>query len=393
MYLPFYSGRIPRSGKIWIVEILSNHSAATLAKPAKPIPETYQRIVLINPTRYLGNLLIAGGLIQDFYTYCHSRNIRFLLVVDAAYRELLKDSLPAECLLFYPRQLIKSAGFLTKIPAYLGCLNRIRKFSADIAFNIEEDSVSHRLTQLSGAGFKLGSNLKRNKHGYDHVMDINYQNRPPEQKHRWYGFAEIFTRLGLPATRPAYLKLGIDRVSEALRMKLTQLGLEPETPFVIIHASAAKDYKKWPAVYFAQLVVLLKAQGFKSVLIGAGAADQEANHAIVQILKHQHPEPVALDLCNQLSLSELAALLTSASAMVGNDSGPFHLASALGLPGCVIFGPTDVALWRPLGEHSIVLKSSESCATECTKSGCVFENRCLKSITPAMVMEKLSPLL
>tara|TARA_R110000772_G_scaffold164320_5_gene275726 strand:- start:2937 stop:4076 length:1140 start_codon:yes stop_codon:yes gene_type:complete len=374
----------------WIVEILSKHSASY---PARPIPGNYHRIVLINPTRYLGNLLIAGGLIQDFYQYCRARDIRFLLVVDAAYRELLKDSLPAECLLFYPRKLIKEAGFITKLSAYLSCVRSIRRFSADLAFNIEEDSVSHRLTQLSGAGFKLGSNLKRNKHGYDHVLDINYLNRDAKHKHRWHGFSEIFSRLGLPETKPAYLKLALDHISPELNTRLGKLGLDISKPFIIIHASAAKDYKKWPTRYFAELIYLLHNQGYNTALIGAGKADQEANAGILQALKSTYKDIDAIDLCNQLSLSELAVLFTQASAMVGNDSGPFHLASALQLPGCVIFGPTEVALWKPLSDVSVVLKSNEQCAEECTKSGCIFENRCLVAIKPSMVLEKLLPLL
>ena len=131
--------------------------------PSRKIPADYRRIVLLNPTRYLGNLLIAGGLIQDFYHYCREREIEFLLVIDAAYRDLLQGSLPDKVLLFYPRKLIRQGSSWQKLTAYLGCLFAIRRFKADIAFNIEEDSVSHRLTQLSGASFRIGSNVQRHK--------------------------------------------------------------------------------------------------------------------------------------------------------------------------------------------------------------------------------------
>lgn len=366
----------------------------TLTKvPAKAIPTNYQRIVLLNPTRYLGNLMIAGGLIQLFLQYCQKNNIRFLFVVDAAYQELLQDSFPAETLLFYPRNQIRQSTFFNKASAYLKCLFAIRKFKADIAFNIEEDSVSHRLTQLSGARFKLGSNIQRNRHGYDHVLDINYAKRGPAQKHRWYGFAEVFDRLGLHTTQSSYLKLNINGLSVSLKEKFAKLGVDLQAPLIIIHASAAKDYKKWPASYFAKLISLLSEQGYKIILIGAGNADQTANDSIIENLKNFPDTISCVDLCNQLSLFELASLLTHVKAMVGNDSGPFHLAAALGVKGCVIFGPTDVELWRPLAKDTIVLKSDESCAPACTKVGCIYENRCLKSITPKQVMESLQTLL
>jgi ADP-heptose:LPS heptosyltransferase len=365
--------------------------------PASNIPTDYRRIVLLNPTRYLGNLMIAGGIIQQFLQYCQKNNIYFLLVIDAAYQELLQDSFPAEALLFYPRRQIKQASFLKKISAYLNCLFTIRRFNADIAFNIEEDSVSHRLTQLSGAKFKLGSNLARNKYGYDHVLDINYSKREPAHKHRWYGFSEIFNKLGLQTSQPAYLSLTVKKISGPLQKKFERFGVDLEAPLIAIHASAAKDYKKWPVENFTNLISLLNEQGFKIVLIGAGHADQQTNNNILEHLKNNYSDTnhdlSCIDLCNQLSLFELASLFTKVKAMVGNDSGPFHLAAALGVKGCVIFGPTDVALWRPLSEGSIVLKSDQACAPECTKTGCIYNNRCLKSIKPLQVLEKLQSLL
>ncbi len=365
--------------------------------PAPNIPTDYQRIVLLNPTRYLGNLMIAGGIIQQFLQYCQKNNIHFLLVVDAAYQELLQDSFPAETLLFYPRWQIKQASFFKKISAYLNCLSAIRRFNADVAFNIEEDSVSHRLTQLSGAKFKLGSNLARNKYGYDYVLDINYLKREPAHKHRWYGFAEVFNNLGLQTSQPAYLNLTVKKISVPLRKKFKHLGVDLETPLIALHASAAKDYKKWPVENFTELISLLNERGFNTLLIGAGHADKQANNNILEHLKNNYsdisPDISCIDLCDQLSLFELASLLTRVTAMVGNDSGPFHMAAALGVKGCVIFGPTDVALWRPLSENTIVLKSDQVCAPECTKTGCIYNNRCLKSIKPLHVLEKLQSLL
>ncbi len=341
--------------------------------------------------------MIAGGIIQQFLQHCQNNNIHFLLVVDEAYQELLQDSFPQQTLLFYPRKKIKQASFFKKISIYLSCLFAIRRFHADLAFNIEEDSVSHRLTQLSGAKFKLGSNLARNKYGYDHVLDINYAKREASKKHRWYGFAEVFSFIGMPVSQPSYLRITVNANSKTLIDKLERFGLDLKSPLIVIHASAAKDYKKWPAEYFAELISSLNDQGYQAVLIGAGSADQQANSKIIDFIntnyRHHKPDISCVDLCNQLSLFELAYLLSRVQGMVGNDSGPFHLAAAMGVKGCVIFGPTDVELWKPLSEDCIVLKSDQACAPECTKTGCIFNNRCLKSIKPSQVLVKLERLI
>ncbi len=201
----------------------------------------------------------------------------------------------------------------------------------------------------------------------------------------------------MPVSQPSYLQITVKDISASLLDKFKRFGLDLQIPLIAIHASAAKDYKKWPTGYYAELISILNERGYQPVLIGAGSADQQANHKILDVLKDNycdhHNAINCIDLCNQLSLFELASLLIQVKAMIGNDSGPFHLAAALGIKGCVIFGPTDVELWRPLSQDSFVLKGNQTCAPECTKIGCIYDNRCLKSIKPSQVMENIESLL
>jgi ADP-heptose:LPS heptosyltransferase len=358
--------------------------------PASFLPQHCQRILLVNPTRYLGNLLIAGGLIQDFAAWCKDRNISFKLVVDAAYAELLAPVLPPDSLIPYPRREIKQAGGWSKLLAYLRCLRQIRRFKADVAFNIEEDSVSHRLTLWSGAAFKLGCSTTRHGRGYDQVVPVNYAARPLDQQHRWYSFQQVFAALGLPPSQPGYLRLPAAPLAAGLQIRLAALGIDFSKQQVVLHAGAAKDYKKWPSRYFAELCKALRRADRQVVFIGAGKDADEVAAVLAQVLQ---PAAGIVNLCNQLSLAELAQYFLKVSAIVGNDSGPFHLAAAQGVAGLVIFGPTSVALWGPLSAKTSVLKSAELCSPQCTKQGCVHQHRCLTSITPQQVLEQLAPLL
>jgi ADP-heptose:LPS heptosyltransferase len=359
------------------------------------LPPNPKRIILLNPTRYLGNLLIAGKLMQEFAAHCAQHGITFKVAVDEAFRELLEPALPADSLILYPRRAIHKAALLSKVITYWRCLRQIRAFNADIAFNIEEDSVSHRLTQLSGARFKVGCSTQRHGRGYHYVVPINFAARPAGQQHRWYSFQEVFAALGLPATQPAYLQLLKQPLADALRLRLQQLGVDFSKQQVILHAGATKDYKKWPTRYFAELCVGLSQPNRQVVFIGAGA-DQHEIAQVLQLLPA--PQRLALgtnilNLCNQLSLAELASYFTVASAIVGNDSGPFHLAAAQGVPGVVIFGPTRVDLWGPLSERTSVIKGEEVCSPDCTRRQCLHQHRCLTSITPEAVLTRLQPLL
>jgi ADP-heptose:LPS heptosyltransferase len=97
----------------------------------------------------------------------------------------------------------------------------------------------------------------------------------------------------------------------------------------------------WPG--FGDLLARLRAEGH-AVIVSAGPADAPA-------------APDALDAvwAADLPLERLAALIARAGAFVGNDSGPTHLAAALGRPTVALFGPTDPAVWAPLGPGVRVL--------------------------------------
>ena len=334
-------------------------------------------------------MLLAGGLIQDYAAQCQSRGQEFRIVVDDAFRDLLEGTLPAHCFIWYPRAAIKRAGSAwTKLSLYWGALSQMRKFSADLAFNIEEDSTTHHLTRLSGAAFKLGCSTARHKRGYDHVLPIDYHSRPEQRWHRWYSFQEVFAALGLPESEPGYLRFPNAAMTQALRAKLQSLGLELSGRFVVIHPGAAKDYKQWPLQYFAKVVEQLLLRGNQVVLIGAGV-DAANAQAIVKLLPADAPVDGVINATNQLTLAELVQLFRHAHAVVGNDSGPFHLAAAAGATGVVIFGPTDVRLWAPLSAKTVVMKSREACSPECTKTGCIHQQRCLWATTPEAVLARL----
>jgi ADP-heptose:LPS heptosyltransferase len=358
----------------------------SLSIPA--LPANPSRIILVNPTKYLGNLLIAGNLVQQFAEHCSRNNIEFRIVIDESFRELLKGALADELLIFYPRKKIADAGPAQKLQLYLKCLRQIRHFRADIAFNVEDDSVAHRLTQLSAATYRLGCSPARHKFGYHYAMPVNFASRPEGEEHRWYSFQEIFTALGMPESQPRYLKLYPAPLSAALKQKLEGLGVDFSRKIIAIHAGATKAYKKWPNEHFAAMTSALMEQNQQVVFIGAGH-DHIETASVLAMIAPSTRGSFPIDLCNQMSLAELAAFFTHIVAFVGNDSGPSHLAAAMGVPGFVIFGPTDVSIWGPLSSSTEVVKGSEPCALECSRKLCLHNHRCLRSIQPQLIAQKL----
>lgn len=367
-------------------------------------PANPQRIALVNPTKFLGNLLLAGHLIQTFCQYCQQHNIQVLIVLDETFAGLFADAFAGATLVFYPRQTLNGKNRIAALRGWLRCLKSIRAFRADIAFTIEEDSVCHRLTHLSGARYKVSSTVHRYHYGFDEVLDIARSGRASGESSIWFSFCEVFQRLGFPvATLPRYVELTPPLPSPEW---LASLGLDARgapddnaRPLAVIHAGASKSYKRWPLEHFVTLARLLLQRGYQLALIGAGEPDAQANQTIVRQLGNSAFLPGedsstargadCVDLCNRLSLAALASLLTQTNVMVGNDSGPSHLASALGVRGAVIFGPTDVDIWQPLSAHTRVLHNKAACRPDCTRHRCQSNYLCLQSIGPAQVMAAL----
>ncbi len=107
--------------------------------------------------------------------------------------------------------------------------------------------------------------------------------------------------------------------------------------------SSTAPYKRWPAQNYASLAQILRGKGLPCVVIGT-EADAEA----VESIKTAVPD--VTDLCGQTSLFELAGVLLRAAVVVGNDTGPMHMAAALCAPTVALFSGRSSATWsRPPG--------------------------------------------
>jgi len=352
------------------------------------LPGDPQRILLVDPTRYLGNLLLAGALLQQYAAHCAAHKRDLLLVLDESFAELCASAFPGLRVLYYPRHELARTGALDRLSLYWRFLKEIRRFRADLAFNLEEDTVSTRLVQLSGARFRLGCSPLRQNFGFEHVLPIDYAVRVPGRRHRWYSFQEVFAALGLPELLPSYMNLHINQLDNGFFQKLERLGVDFSRPVVAVHPGATKPYKQWPEFAFIELCNLLIKNNIQPVILGAGSAEAVRCASIVEgIGGSTSTRPV--NLCNHLSLRELAGFFMVCAGSVGNDSGPSHLAAAQGLPGVVIFGPSDAEIWGPLGTASRVLQRRDLCAPGCSRRACLADYSCLRGISPTSVVESL----
>ena len=151
----------------------------------------------------------------------------------------------------------------------------------------------------------------------------------------------------------------------AARDLLTAHGLGPDTPFVAINPLTTWSTKHWQATKFAQLADRLLAAGMVVVFTG-GPGDEPGVAAIQGLMQAK-----AVNLAGRTSLKSLAALYAKARVVVSTDTGPMHVAAAVGTPVVALFGPT--APWRtgPYGEGHRIIRLGLPCSP-CLKKQCQY---------------------
>src|SRR5262249_15560340 len=115
-------------------------------------------------------------------------------------------------------------------------------------------------------------------------------------------------------------------------------------PRVCLHLGARISVRRWPVDHFAELIARIRSRFTIHLTL---VPDLDGYGTELRSLA----DSVALDL----SLQQLTALLASSDALVCNDSGPGHVAAALGVPVIALFGPTDPQRYRPWGSRNHVV--------------------------------------
>jgi heptosyltransferase-1 len=144
------------------------------------------------------------------------------------------------------------------------------------------------------------------------------------------------------------------------------------------------ETKEWRREAFAEVARHFMPKGFAVTLVGSererGLCDDVAKLA-----------PGAINLAGETTLSELAALISRATICLTNDSGPMHLAVALGRPVVSIFGPTDPVWAGPYRRDGAVLRADLPCSPCYLRElrRCRYGHACMRDVTAAAVIERI----
>ena len=165
-------------------------------------------------------------------------------------------------------------------------------------------------------------------------------------------------------------------------------GVNEDRPTVALcPGSINSRAKRWPRERYAALADRLIDELGAEVLLLGSSAEAEVSREVSRQMRNN---PV--ELTGQTDLAELVGILSVIDLLVTNDTGPAHIASALGRPTLVIFGPTNPLTTRPFSPFGEILREPPDCAP-CMLRDCPIDHRCMTAITPAAVFERALALL
>lgn len=180
-----------------------------------------------------------------------------------------------------------------------------------------------------------------------------------------------------PAPQP-FMPLHAEAVHRVEAL-LSEASIQPAQRLVAIHPSASCISKRWMPERFARVADrLIGEQGVRICLV-AGEADARYANQVAALMEHP-----SLNVAGRLSVGELAALLQRCRLLISNDSGPVHVAAAVGTPVVDIFGRNQRGLspqrWGPLGAGHVILHKEVGCVT-CLAHNCDIGFLCLTSLS------------
>jgi len=168
---------------------------------------------------------------------------------------------------------------------------------------------------------------------------------------------------------------------------LRSAGIDPARPWILLHPGASAASRRYPADHWAQVIALLSAATEVPLVLAGGVADVELVDEIRRRAGVSLPT-----LAGRLGLGELGAALRMATLAVTNNSGPAHIAAALGTPLVELYALTNPQ-HTPWGTRSRVLFHDVACRF-CFKSTCpVGHHGCLAGVAPQRVVEAVLDLL
>ncbi|MBI4982587.1 MAG: lipopolysaccharide heptosyltransferase II [Candidatus Omnitrophica bacterium] len=356
-----------------------NRSSVMFGVNTLQAAQIYKRILIVRTDR-IGDVLLSTPVIKAIRAAYP--NAYIAMMVSPYAREIVEGNPDLDEVIIYDKD-IKHKSWKNSIKFS----QRLRKIMFDLALILHPTSRVHLLVFFARIHKRVGYDRKL---GFLLTDRITHVKQFGERHESDYAL-DLVRYLGIQANDKS-LFMPIKPESERwVNEVFNQMGIKDNEKLLAIHSAASCPSKIWPVKRFAELAdKMIEKYGFK-VLVVAGAKDASLARGVIKLMKNQ-----VIDLAGKTSVSQLASVLKRCQLFVSNDSGPVHIASAVGTPVISIFGRNQKGLspvrWGPVGAKDQFLHKEVGCI-ECLAHNCKKEFACLKAITVEDVLSVVDAVL
>lgn len=353
------------------------------------------RRILVVRRRYVGDLVLLEPFLHNLREAWPSA--RVVVVVDDGYHQVLRTCAWVDEIVELPVR----GPVWHRMGLWWRLLRRIFCERFDLAFDLARNERSASVIALSGAGRRVSHEITddasvRRRRWSDRFRrrmvstDFVRMDRAEQVTQHVVDFNNrLLHHVGIPVPhRVPHLPVDAgDR--ERARDLLEGRGTDRRVAF--LHPGGRGDAKQWPPERFAAIADLLSGELGFDVVLAAGPGEID----LVDEIAARRRTTGGLVIRTRQPLGVVYGLLAESALFVGNDSGPAHMAAAVGTPTFTLFGATRVAMWRTLGPLDAFVQPDLPCGAACLRPDVCAPGRakyCVQRVTVDEVSHQLRAL-
>lgn len=262
-------------------------------------------------------------------------------------------------------------------PAFLRVLRAVRAQRTDLTLDLQRHLKSGIISRASGAPVRLGFHRRNSREG-NWLFNTH---AVPAMSHFSSKLKQILAFADWLEIEETPVTFGL-QLSDAEVQRIDALLADVRPPFVAAFVGSSCESRLWFPDRTAAVAAALAAQGIGTVLVG-GSGDVAFANAVAQAA----PVPL-LNLAGRTTLRDLIGIFQRSRAAFGPDSGPMHIAAAVGTPVVSLWGATSAARSAPWGSEAGVIAGEAPCSP-CYLKRCPIGRQCMQHIGVDAVLERI----
>ena len=228
---------------------------------------------------------------------------------------------------------------------------RLRAARFDVALDLQGLVKSGVVTAATGAPVRIGFAAGFRRERLNGLFTNRHVTPPPSARHVVDQYLALLAPLGVAPRRVTFRLPRRNAADSRVEEFFAESGLKPHGRVVVLNPGAGKPAKRWPVERFVELAARLGREASARVLVLWGPGEEPAAHAIAQA-------PGAV-LAPPTDLDTLVAVMRRVSLVVAGDTGPLHVAAAVGTPCIGLYGPTSAVRNGPYGTGHRTLSAAD----------------------------------